>query len=252
MYDSSMSDTGPLVETAVSDQETETRADPEISRAKEQLALARERMLSAALAFCDGTISAGQLRAVRELLREQDLRLTQLEGETPPVFVEDMAVEEFVSEDSLTERSIEETLKMEIETQDAPELMEMLSNIDEKIERLEDDFENGRINGSQYRAIRRHYQEQREVAMRLKEAHPSSDRWRVTETRSSYKAKCRMLLKRRWASSARSDRPARNPGQAACLPLIWMMAQVCCSFPASTQRYWRCFHRIPLDGRYGR
>jgi hypothetical protein len=179
MYDSSMSDTGPLVETAVSDQETETRADPEISRAKEQLALARERMLSAALAFCDGTISAGQLRAVRELLREQDLRLTQLEGETPPVFVEDMAVEEFVSEDSLTERSIEETLKMEIETQDAPELMEMLSNIDEKIERLEDDFENGRINGSQYRAIRRHYQEQREVAMRLKEAHPSSDRWRV-------------------------------------------------------------------------
>ncbi len=174
-----MSETGPLVETEVADQETETGVDPEIQRAHEQLALARERMLSSALAFCDGTISAGQLRAVRELLREQDMRLTQLEGETPPVFVEDVPAEDFIVDDSLTEQSIEETLKLELERQESPELMEMLSNIDEKIERLEDDFETGRINGSQYRAIRRHYQEQREVAMRLKEAHPSSDRWKV-------------------------------------------------------------------------
>ncbi len=179
MYDSPMSETGPLVETEVADQETETGVDPEIQRAHEQLALARERMLSSALAFCDGTISAGQLRAVRELLREQDMRLTQLEGETLPVFVEDVPAEDFIVDDSLTEQSIEETLRLELERQESPELMEMLSNIDEKIERLEDDFETGRINGSQYRAIRRHYQEQREVAMRLKEAHPSSDRWRV-------------------------------------------------------------------------
>jgi len=179
MYDSPMSEAGPLVETEVADQETETGVDPEIERAHEQLALARERMLSSALAFCDGTISAGQLRAVRELLREQDMRLTQLEGETPPVFVEDVPAEDFIVDDSLTEQSIEETLKLELERQESPELMEMLSNIDEKIERLEDDFETGRINGSQYRAIRRHYQEQREVAMRLKEAHPSSDRWKV-------------------------------------------------------------------------
>lgn len=179
MYDSPMSESGPLVETEVADQETETGVDPEIQRAHEQLALARERMLSSALAFCDGTISAGQLRAVRELLREQDMRLTQLEGETPPVFVEDVPAEDFIVDDSLTEQSIEETLKLELERQESPELMEMLSNIDEKIERLEDDFETGRINGSQYRAIRRHYQEQREVAMRLKEAHPSSDRWKV-------------------------------------------------------------------------
>ena len=174
-----MSETGPLVETEVADQETATGVDPEIQRAHEQLALARERMLSSALAFCDGTISAGQLRAVRELLREQDMRLTQLEGETPPVFVEDVPAEDFIADDSLTEQSIEETLKLELERQESPELMEMLSNIDEKIERLEDDIENGRINGSQYRAIRRHYQEQRQVAMRLKEAHPSSDRWKV-------------------------------------------------------------------------
>ena len=179
MYDSPMSETGPLVETEVADQETETGLDPEIQRAREQLALARERMLSSALAFCDGTISGGQLRAVRELLREQDMRLTRLEGEAPPVFVEDVPAEDFIADDSLTEQSIEETLKLELERQESPELMEMLSNIDEKIERLEDDIENGRINGSQYRAIRRHYQEQREVAMRLKEAHPSSDRWKV-------------------------------------------------------------------------
>ncbi len=179
MYDSPMSETGPLVETKVSDQETETGVDPEIQRAREQLALARERMLSSALAFCDGTISAGQLRAVRELLREQDMRLAQLEGNTPPVFVEKVAAEDFASEDSLADRSIEETLKMELETRDAPELMEKLAHIDEKLERLENDFENGRINGSQYRAIRRHYQEQREVAMRLREAHPNSDRWKV-------------------------------------------------------------------------
>lgn len=174
-----MADTGPLVETDVAGQETETQVDPEIQRAQEQLALSRERMLSAALAFCDGTISAGQLRAVRELLREQETRLSQLDGEKPPVFVEHVVVEEYAGEDSLTEQSIQETLQMELETQDAPELMEMLTTIDEKLERLEDDFENGRINGSQYRAIRRHYQEQREVAMRLKESHPSSDRWRV-------------------------------------------------------------------------
>lgn len=179
MYHRLMSTKVPLVETEVDDQETETGIDPEIELAREQRALARERMLSAALAFCDGTISAGQLRAVRELLRAQDTRLTQLEGETPPVFIEDVKLEEFNSEDSLTERSIEETLKMELETRDVPELMEMLSNIDEKIDRLEDDLKNGRINGSQYQSIRRHYQEQREVAMRLREAHPSSDRWRV-------------------------------------------------------------------------
>ena len=52
-------------EAEVAQTERET-ADPAIQRAREQLAIARERMLSAALAFTDGTISAGQLRAVRE------------------------------------------------------------------------------------------------------------------------------------------------------------------------------------------
>ncbi|HLF37264.1 MAG TPA: hypothetical protein VI520_04945 [Anaerolineales bacterium] len=157
-------------------------ADPAIQRGREQLAIARERMLSAALAFCDGTISAGQLRAVREFLREKDSHLAKLEGATPPVFVEDPPAQAevgLIGEETLTDRSIKETLRLELETEDAPELMEMLTALDEKLDRLEDDFEHGRINASQYRAIRRHYQEQREVALRLKQAHPRSDRWRV-------------------------------------------------------------------------
>jgi hypothetical protein len=157
-------------------------ADPAIQRGREQLAIARERMLSAALAFCDGTISAGQLRAVREFLREKESHLAKLEGATAPVFLEDPPTQAevgLIGEETLTDRSIKETLSLELETEDAPELMEMLTALDEKLDRLEDDFEHGRINASQYRAIRRHYQEQREVALRLKQAHPSSDRWRV-------------------------------------------------------------------------
>ncbi len=157
-------------------------ADPAIQRGREQLAIARERMLSAALAFCDGTISAGQLRAVREFLREKDSHLARLEGAAVPVFVEDapvLAEVGLIGEETLTDRSIKETLSLELETEDAPELMEMLTALDDKLDRLEDDFEHGRVNASQYRAIRRHYQEQREVALRLKQAHPRSDRWRV-------------------------------------------------------------------------
>jgi nitroreductase len=44
---------------------------PELDQAFRQTERALQRMLSAAIAFCDGCISAGQLRAVRELLREK-------------------------------------------------------------------------------------------------------------------------------------------------------------------------------------
>ncbi len=56
------------------------------SEAHAQLELARQRLLSAAIAFCDGSISAGQLRAVRELLREKEQNLSQLEGKFTPPF----------------------------------------------------------------------------------------------------------------------------------------------------------------------
>jgi hypothetical protein len=45
---------------------------PELEMAREQMEIARRRMLQAAVAFCDGSISVGQLQAVRELLREQE------------------------------------------------------------------------------------------------------------------------------------------------------------------------------------
>jgi len=164
---------------------TRAQVDPEMVKARERVALARERMLSAALAFCDGTISAGQLRAVRELLREQETRLAKLEGQAAPVFLEDGPVPspkadvEMVPSSKLADAAAVDVISIERESGDAPELLRMLEALEEKLERLEDDFEHGRINASQYRAIRRHYQEQREVALRLKEAHPQSDRWRV-------------------------------------------------------------------------
>lgn len=195
VYDSLVS-TGELVERFHTFPEAElsngtnpdsgrSQPDSEILKARERVALARERMLSAALAFCDGTISAGQLRAVRELLREQETRLAKLEGEPAPVFVEDESGStpngdvEMVPSVRLTDGSTVDVISIERESGDAPELLHMLEALDEKLERLEDDFEHGRINASQYRAIRRHYQEQREVALRLKESHPQSDRWRV-------------------------------------------------------------------------
>ncbi len=76
----------------------------------------------------------------------------------------------------------------------------MLARLDEKISRLETDFQQGRINASQYRAIRRHYIEQHEVAVRLHQTNPSSDRWRVVleEGKTSFlmelnEAECRCI-----------------------------------------------------------
>jgi hypothetical protein len=62
---------------------------------------------------------------------------------------------------------------------ESDELSDMLTSLDQKIAQLEDDHKQGRINVAQYRAIRRHYKEQREVALRLRQAHPDSERWKV-------------------------------------------------------------------------
>jgi hypothetical protein len=58
-------------------------------------------------------------------------------------------------------------------------MQEKLSNLEHKIARLEEDIRAGRINPSQYRAIIRHYEEQRTVAIRLRERFPESDKWRM-------------------------------------------------------------------------
>lgn len=162
----------------------QTQQNPDLAEAYAQLNTAKERLISAALAFCDGSISAGQLRAVRELLREKENRVIRLEGETPQVFVEETHVVSPSSEvDLVSKECLQENLPEEVYleegTADADELNTRLTALEQKMGRLEEDYREGRINSSQYRAIRRHYEEQREVAISLKVQHPDSDRWRV-------------------------------------------------------------------------
>jgi hypothetical protein len=155
---------------------------PELESAYKQTERALQRLLSAAIAFCDGAISAGQLRAVRELLREQELRLARLEGQYTPPFVSETppplpdSDPEIIQVPPLSQISKEPEMPVMPE---GDELSDMLTSLDQKIARLEDDHKQGRINAAQYRAIRRHYKEQREVALRLRQAHPDSERWKV-------------------------------------------------------------------------
>lgn len=158
--------------------------------ALQKLERAQERMLSSAIAFCDGLISAGQLRAVRELLREQERTIDALGGIQASPFMEDIpahaapveaapepaSVPEPVSASLVHAEELEVPSAEEIED---PELRNRMEVLDQKIARLEQDFQQGRINASQYRAIYRHYMEQREVALRLRQKYPDSDRWQI-------------------------------------------------------------------------
>jgi hypothetical protein len=171
----------------------EPEVNAEYLEALEKLERAQERMLSSAIAFCDGLISAGQLRAVRELLREQERKIDALGGiqaspfmdgvpeasrtQEPPAAASQPAapvIDEVVATDLV--EAVEEPSLQDIED---PELRRRLEALDEKIARLEQDFQQGRINASQYRAIYRHYMEQREVALRLRQKYPDSDRWQI-------------------------------------------------------------------------
>lgn len=182
-------------------------ADREESALSDKLERARQRLLSAAIAFCDGLISAGQLRAVREMLREAELRMSKLEGEDRAPFVEPES--EPVVATSPAAGPVE-PLPTQSEPAFSPkesataaidaELESMLAHLDDKITQLEADFQQGRINASQYRAIRRHYVEQHEVALRLHQANPQSDRWRIVleEGKTSFlmqlnEAECRCI-----------------------------------------------------------
>ncbi|MGD8554967.1 MAG: hypothetical protein PVJ32_05975, partial [Anaerolineales bacterium] len=62
--------------------------NPKILAAEARLEQARQQLLSAAIAFGDGLISEGQLKAVRELLREREQRyerIASIESEKEPV-----------------------------------------------------------------------------------------------------------------------------------------------------------------------
>jgi len=155
------------------------------SEAHAQLELARQRLLSAAIAFCDGSISAGQLRAVRELLREEQ-NLSQLEGKfTPPFKKEPEPALPIINPDVVPARSAEtieaENTKPEPATSSMinTELRNMLLTLEQKLQRLEQDFEQGIVNPAQYRAIRKHYLDQKSVASRMGKLHPENELWRV-------------------------------------------------------------------------
>lgn len=181
----------------------EDQKDREYLEALERLERAQERMLSSAIAFCDGVISAGQLRAVREFLREQERKIDELGGlqaspfleeveepdlEQPPVKVQPSSQAPAqparsskqaseIAQPGIAQDPVINTAQLaEI---DDPELKQRLEVLDQKIARLEQDFQQGRINASQYRAIYRHYMEQREVALRLRQKYPDSDRWQI-------------------------------------------------------------------------
>jgi hypothetical protein len=155
--------------------------EEEVRQAEALLDRARSRMVLAAVSFCDGAISAGQLRAFRELLREQEKTLQALHENPVAPFVEDEApAPAAVSIPSIpTPKAGEWEDLPDLPRDVSPELREMLASLDSKIERLDEDLQQGRINASQYRAIRRHYLDQRDVAVRLQRSHPESDRWRV-------------------------------------------------------------------------
>ncbi|MGA9533179.1 MAG: hypothetical protein WBR18_10730 [Anaerolineales bacterium] len=165
-------------------------ASPELLQAQDKLNRARQRMLSAAIAFCDGLISAGQMRAVREMLREQELTIADLGGEPRAPFVDPESEPVAAPPPSVPVEPLPDSVESAAEGQRSAlaksmqepideELRSMLGRLSEKNSQLELDFQQGRINASQYRAIRRHYLEQHEVALRLHQANPSSDRWRV-------------------------------------------------------------------------
>src|SRR3990172_2378926 len=155
--------------------------EEKVREAESFLDRARSRMVLAAVSFCDGAISAGQLRAFRELLREQEKTLQALhEHAVPPFIEEQIAAKAIVPAPSISTPKTPEWEDLpDLPGDVSPELREMLAALASKIERLDEDLQLGRINASQYRAIRRHYLDQRQVAVRIQRTHPNSDRWRV-------------------------------------------------------------------------
>jgi hypothetical protein len=169
----------------------------------QQLEQARKLLLSASIAFCDNLISAGQLRAVRELLRERELRAIQIEMEQaskirepeapppPPRIVqpeseprprrEPHTAARPISQEETPSGVFREPVPIEAPEEDLgrQEIKAKLDALDEKLRYLEQDFRSGRINASQYRAVRQHYLKQREAALRIYQTQPGSERWQT-------------------------------------------------------------------------
>jgi len=160
---------------------------------------ARQRMYSAAIAFCEGHISAGQLRAVRELLRSHEQHYAELGEVILPSFIDDLTRAAEAKDDAAVAPAPEITHHPEaaktapppqshaaeprppaFSTGDTDEPMLLkLESLERKLFHLEESVRDGHINPAQYRAISRHYEDQHTVAIRLHERHPGSEKWRM-------------------------------------------------------------------------
>jgi len=170
------------VQTISSESKQADSTHPELLDAKKRLDQARERFISAAIAFCDGSISAGQLRTARELMREKELHLVQLESGAEPPFIEEPLPEKQPTDLEVVDvgpPEVEPIVDLTIPSEITPLLKQKLVELNQKLKLLEEDYKRGHINPSQYQAIQRHYLQQREIAIRLNETHPDSDRWQV-------------------------------------------------------------------------
>lgn len=180
VFDSNQVQTEAQTVSSESKQAGSTR--PELLDATKRLDQAKERFLSAAFAFCDGSISAGQLRTARELMREKELHLVQLESGVEPPLIEEPLPEKQPTKLDVVDTGpveVEPIVDLTIPSEIAPQLKQKLVELNQKLKLLEEDYKRGHINPSQYQAIQRHYLQQREVALRLSETHPDSDRWQV-------------------------------------------------------------------------
>jgi hypothetical protein len=186
------------VEEAIAQTSVEASSPSALARLRN----ARQRLYSAAISFCEGHISEGQLRAMRELLREHEQQFIELGEINVPPFIEEIELGEISSKPMEDPTELEEAAATEIEAEIQesplvsisipepipealpdedldPSIQEKLEKLENKIERLEEDIQKGRINPAQYRALQRHFKEQRSIALELHKKHPDSERWRV-------------------------------------------------------------------------
>ena len=136
---------GPRQRQAIESPEARAEA---LAEAEARVEMARSRLINAAIAFCDGGISAGQLRAVRELYREQATRLESLTRQAVSPFVQALPGSPEtppgkIPTAPLRPKGVQDTLLASNNL--LPELAEMLTVLTQKVGRLEEDFKAGRI-----------------------------------------------------------------------------------------------------------
>jgi hypothetical protein len=186
----------------VKDVIAQTSGEGNTPAALARLQKARERLYTAAIAFCEGQISEGQLRALRELLREHEQHFVELGEINVPPFIDDLdfgdvpleaVKDEIESAAAIAPETTSEIPDSHSVSTPMPEpipqtpphedqdqsIREKLDTLEKKIQRLQDDIQKGRINPAQYRALQRHYEDQHSIAVQLHKKHPDSDRWRV-------------------------------------------------------------------------